>query len=50
MIPYAFGMLSLELFQNISMYIVSGAVAYSLFSGVEYLFANQNYIKKALIK
>lgn len=50
MIPYAFGMLSLELFQNISMYIVAGAVAYSLFSGVEYLFANQNYIKKALIK
>ncbi|MBS0630176.1 MAG: CDP-diacylglycerol--glycerol-3-phosphate 3-phosphatidyltransferase [Verrucomicrobia bacterium] len=50
MIPYAFGMLSLELFQNISFYIVAGAVAYSLFSGAEYLFANQNYIKKALIK
>lgn len=50
MIPYAFGLISLELFQNISFYIVSGAVAYSLFSGAEYLFANQNYIKKALIK
>lgn len=50
MIPYAFGLLSLELFQNISFYIVAGAVAYSLFSGGEYLFANQNYIKKALIK
>jgi len=50
MIPYAFGLLPLELFQNISFYIVAGAVAYSLFSGAEYLFANQNYIKKALIK
>jgi CDP-diacylglycerol--glycerol-3-phosphate 3-phosphatidyltransferase len=50
MIPYAFGLISLELFQNISFYIVAGAVAYSLFSGAEYLFANQNYIKKALIK
>lgn len=50
MIPYAFGLISLELFQNISFYIVAGAVTYSLFSGAEYLFANQNYIKKALIK
>ncbi len=50
MIPYALGMLKLSLFRDISFYIVLGAAAYSLFSGIEYLRANQSYIKKALIK
>lgn len=50
MIPYAFGFLKLELFRDISFYIVFGAVAYSVFSGIEYLKANQSYIKKALAK
>jgi len=50
MIPHAFGYLSLSAFQNISFYIVSGAVAYSVFSGVEYLYANQSYIKKSIVK
>lgn len=48
MIPYAFGFLELEFFQTISRYIVLAAVAYSLFSGIEYLLANHSYIKKAL--
>lgn len=50
MIPYAFGMMSLALFQSISFYIVLVAAVYSIFSGVEYLRANQSYIKKALAK
>ncbi|NGX37025.1 MAG: CDP-diacylglycerol--glycerol-3-phosphate 3-phosphatidyltransferase [Chlamydiae bacterium] len=50
MIPYAFGVLKLGLFQDISFYVALGAAVYSLFSGVEYLRANQSYIKKALVK
>ncbi len=50
MIPYAMGELTLSSLQNISFWIVFGAVAYSLFSGAEYLRANQSYIKKALVK
>lgn len=50
MVPYAMGMLKLSMLQDISFWIVFGAVAYSLFSGAEYLRANQSYIKKALVK
>lgn len=50
MIPYAIGILNVELLRDISFYIVGGAVAYSVFSGIEYLKANQSYIKKALVK
>lgn len=50
MIPHALGFLSLDLLQQISFYITLGAAAYSVFSGVEYLKANQSYIKKALAK
>ena len=50
MIPYVFGFLKLALFRDISFYVALGAAAYSLYSGVEYLRANQSYIKKALIK
>jgi len=50
MIPYALGLIKLGLFRDISFYIVLGAVGYSLFSGIEYLKANQSYIKKALVK
>lgn len=50
MIPYALGVIKLGLLRDISFYIVLGAVAYSVFSGIEYLLANQSYIKKALVK
>lgn len=50
MIPYSLGKLNLVLFQDISFYLVLGAAAYSIFSGAEYLRANQSYIKKALAK
>lgn len=48
MIPYAMGFLSLAALQTSSFYIVCGAVVYTVFSGVEYLKANQSYIRKAL--
>jgi len=50
MIPQVLGIIPLTLFQDLSFYIASGAVVYTLFSGVEYLYANQSYIKKALVK
>lgn len=50
MIPYAFGVLDLHTFREVSFYLVLAAVAYSFFSGVEYLLANHVYIKKALVK
>ena len=50
MVPYAFGLLELHSLRQISFYVVLTAVGYSLFSGIEYLFANYIYIKKALVK
>lgn len=50
MIPYSLGLLELELFQEISFYLVFATVSYALFSGIEYLFANISYVKKALGK
>lgn len=50
MIPYSMGVIPLELFRDISFYIVLAAAVYSIFSGIEYLRANQSYIKKALVK
>lgn len=47
MIPYSFGMITLQQLQSISLYIVSAAAAYTLFSGFEYLKANWNYIKSS---
>lgn len=48
MIPYAWGMIDLAFLRTVSFYVVFAAVAYSLFSGVEYLRANSSYIKAAL--
>lgn len=50
MIPYAMGYIKLGLFRDLSFYTVGIAAAYTVFSGVEYLMANQGYIKKALAK
>jgi CDP-diacylglycerol--glycerol-3-phosphate 3-phosphatidyltransferase len=48
MIPYSLGILSLESFRAISFYAVLTAVVYSICSGVEYVYANWTYIKRAL--
>jgi CDP-diacylglycerol--glycerol-3-phosphate 3-phosphatidyltransferase len=48
MIPYSMGYLELLLLQAISFYSVLLAAIYTLYSGVEYVCANRNYIQKAL--
>ncbi|CUI17190.1 CDP-diacylglycerol-glycerol-3-phosphate 3-phosphatidyltransferase [Candidatus Protochlamydia naegleriophila] len=49
LIPYSMGYLSRETLQQTSTIIVSIAALYSLFSGVEYLYANRQYIMKLLM-
>jgi CDP-diacylglycerol--glycerol-3-phosphate 3-phosphatidyltransferase len=46
MIPYSVGLLSEKVLQICSLYIVGAAAVYTLFSGVEYIYANRIYIKK----
>lgn len=48
MIFYSLGYLSLDGLRNISLYAVIGAAVYTLYSGIEYIYANRNYIKKAI--
>ncbi|MBS4163498.1 CDP-diacylglycerol--glycerol-3-phosphate 3-phosphatidyltransferase [Candidatus Protochlamydia amoebophila] len=49
LIPYSLGYLSLHSLQYISMIVVLAAALYSLLSGVEYVYANKQYIMKLLI-
>lgn len=48
MIPYSMGCLDVELLQAMSFYSVLISVIYTLYSGMEYVFANRKYIQKAL--
>ncbi len=48
MIPYTMGMLSLGLFQQISLFFASIAALYTVVSVGDYVYANWIYIKKAL--
>jgi CDP-diacylglycerol--glycerol-3-phosphate 3-phosphatidyltransferase len=47
MIPYSLGLISLELFQQISLFAVSVAAFYTVVSVVDYVYANWIYLKKA---
>lgn len=47
MVPYALGMLDINLFRDIAFYIVLAAVIYTVASGVEYIKANYQFIKAA---
>jgi CDP-diacylglycerol--glycerol-3-phosphate 3-phosphatidyltransferase len=47
MIPYTTGMISLELFQQISLLAVSVAALYTLISIGDYVYANWPYIRRA---
>ena len=49
MIPYSLGLLSLETLQDISLYSVLIAAIYTIFSGLEYIYANRDYIRRALL-
>jgi CDP-diacylglycerol---glycerol-3-phosphate 3-phosphatidyltransferase len=48
MIPYVEGDLSLELFQYISLIVVSVAAIYTALSTIDYCYSNRAYIKKAV--
>jgi CDP-diacylglycerol---glycerol-3-phosphate 3-phosphatidyltransferase len=49
MIPYSLGLLSLGMLRSISFYSVLIAASYTVFSGLEYIYANRSYIKRALL-
>lgn len=50
MIPHSLGHLSTASLHNLGTFIVSIAALYSIYSGVEYLYANRQYIQKLLKK
>lgn len=50
MIPYSLGHLSAEYLQMTSFYIVLFAAVYTFASGIEYIYANRQYIKQAWSK
>lgn len=50
MISYTLGHLSLQALQAYSSWIVACAAVYTLFSGVDYIYANRLYIRKLLTK
>lgn len=48
MIPYSLGYLSLAFLREVSFYTVLTTAIYSVFSGIEYVYANRGYIRKAI--
>ena len=48
MIPYSLGYMDLSTLRSISFYSVIVCATYTIYSGIEYIYANRNYIKKAL--
>lgn len=48
MIPHSQGQLSSGFLQNVSAWIVGGAAVYTLFSGIDYIYANKSYISRLL--
>lgn len=50
MIPYSYGALSLTVFRDISFYMVLFAAIYTIFSGVEYLYANKSLLRETWSK
>jgi CDP-diacylglycerol--glycerol-3-phosphate 3-phosphatidyltransferase len=50
MIPYSRGVLDVQDLRYLSFISVLIACIYTLYSGLEYIYANRSYIKKALMK
>jgi CDP-diacylglycerol--glycerol-3-phosphate 3-phosphatidyltransferase len=48
MIPHSMGYLPTSDLQNISAWVVGTAAVYSLFSGIDYIYANRHFIVKVL--
>lgn len=49
MIPHSMGELNSELFRQISMWAVTTAAIYTVFSGMDYIYANRGYIQKICV-
>jgi len=49
MIPYSLGIITLDLLRDISLYSIVTVAVYTVYSGLEYIYANRTYIKKALL-
>lgn len=49
MIPYTMGLIPLELLQRASFWIVSFTAAYTIASGLEYIWTHKHYIRQAWI-
>lgn len=50
LIPYSLGMLSGDLLWTISTIVVAISVIYAVYSGIEYVFANREYVIRLLTK
>ncbi len=50
LIPYSLGVVSVEVLRQSSTWIALVAAAYALYSGVEYLYTNFHYVRRALIR
>lgn len=50
LIPYSWGVISLEFLQRASVVLLSLIAFYSALSAVDYFYANRNYLKKAVKK
>lgn len=48
MIPHSLGTISTATLQNVSFWIVSVAALYTVFSGIDYIYANRIYVSKVL--
>ncbi len=48
MIPHSMGTLSTALLQKVSLWLVSMAAVYTIFSAVDYIYVNRHYIHKLL--
>lgn len=49
LIPHASGKLSTESLQRYSSWLIGFAAIYTIFSGIDYIYANRQYVKKLLI-
>lgn len=50
LIPHSLGTLSTEMLQKVALYISLVAATFSVYAGIEYLYTNFSFVKKALIR
>jgi CDP-diacylglycerol--glycerol-3-phosphate 3-phosphatidyltransferase len=48
MIPYSLGLINLALLREVSFYTMLVTAVYTVFSGIEYVYANRSFIRKAI--